>query len=312
MIVRAVARSLKNGRFAQRARLPCGRRDPRRMAAQGMMISYDGLVEKISLWLFSAIDGIWLMLRGAGTALIGKERTDGLTGRLGIRRFKNRYWRHRTTLPDGSRLVYRPFDKCVIDEIHKKKAYGGEGVFLPGQTVVDLGGHIGIFTLYAARRVGPQGRVVVCEPGVENLALLRKNVELNRFGQVSIHSCAVADRAGEAYFFTAANGVDNPVTDSLIGGAGRRRERVSVRTLDDILDEERLDRIDHLKIDVEGAEGLVLKGAPRSLMIASRIVIEVHAPAADPKEISATLEGLGFQIIALSDAPLVIEARRRS
>src|SRR6266699_2559349 len=70
----------------------------------------------------------------------------------------------------------------------------------PGDTFVDVGANIGLFTLIAARLVGPQGRVLSFEPTPETFARLTKNVQTNRLENVSCQQLALSDRAGEMEF----------------------------------------------------------------------------------------------------------------
>ena len=244
--------------------------------------------------------------------MVGRERFDRLVSAAGLREWKTRHWQSETTLPDGNRVIYRPHDQCFIDEIYSLRIYDQENAILPGQTVVDLGGHIGLFTLYASRKVGSRGRVVVCEPNPHNFALLKRNIGLNDLPHISAHHCAVAERDGEAEFYIPEGGADrdNPATSSLYSTQGRRAVKVPLRTLDGLMREEGIESIDHLKVDVEGAELDVLKGGEHCLKNTRRIVMEVHPPRVDPGALYAYLEERGFQIKELSKDPLIVEGRR--
>lgn len=232
-----------------------------------------------------------------------------LWGRL--RELKQRHWRFHRTLPDGSRLTFRDVDRCIIDEVYAQKAYGPVESIPPGGVVVDAGGHIGVFALWAAGRVGRSGRVLVFEPAPENLVLLRRNVDDNGLSQVAVFDCALSDREGRAELYLAP-GRGNPAANTLIASPDRKAVEVSLRTLDSIASEEKLSRIDLLKIDVEGAELRLLQGAPEALKTVRRVVMEIHPEKLDPGEVLEFLKAAGFRIDFLSQEAhsWLVDARR--
>lgn len=130
-----------------------------------------------------------------------------------------------------------------------------------GETFVDVGAHIGS-VIAEVRRHAPGARIIAVEAIPEKAARLR-----TRFSDVRVESCAVAEREATASFFVD---LDRSGYSSLARGAGRVREiEVPVRTLDGLIGE---DRADIVKIDVEGAELGVLRGAD-NLLSAHRPVI---------------------------------------
>ncbi len=260
--------------------------------------------------LSETLDRVWTSCRGGLGRLLGQERLGRLLDSLGLRGLKARTFLFERSLPDGNVILYRSRDQCVIEEIYAQGAYTRGGQIRPGAVVVDAGGHIGTFTLLAARLVGPTGRVVVCEPSPESAALLRSNVARNGLKQVTLHECALAEAAGRAQLFVAQNDADNPVADTLAPSAGRAPVEVALRTLDEIFAEDGLDRIDLLKIDVEGAELRVLAGGTKALAATRRVIMEVHPGRLDPQAVLERLQSLGFRPKTLSDRPMIVEADR--
>ena len=166
--------------------------------------------------------------------------------------------------------------------------------------------------MFAARRVAPGGRVLVFEPGPDNLEFLRENIRRNPGLPVRLFECALAEAPGEADLFLADPGTGNPAANTLLDSPGRRRVRVPVRTLDEVLAAEGVVRVDHLKIDVEGAELRVLAGAVKSLDRVRRVVLEIHEPRVSTAEVEAFLKARGFECRRLAPAggsPL-LEGRR--
>jgi FkbM family methyltransferase len=136
------------------------------------------------------------------------------------------------------------------------------GVLGPGMTVLDIGAHHGLYTLLAARRVGPNGRVVAFEPSPREQRKLALNVCLSRCVNVQIEHCALGSSDSEADFF---------IVDGMDTGCNSLRPpnvkeptklvQVPVRVLDACLKLRDIDRVDFIKMDVEGGELEVLKGA---------------------------------------------------
>lgn len=132
-------------------------------------------------------------------------------------------------------------------------------IIRPGDNVVDIGANIGFFTLLASRLCGAQGRVVSIEASPEIFEVLKHNVQINECANVSLHSCAVGAENGAIQFYLAPK--ENLGMGSLrpMHEDGVRKMVVPLRRLDDL---EMLPQpIKLIKIDVEGAEPLVLKGA---------------------------------------------------
>jgi FkbM family methyltransferase len=125
----------------------------------------------------------------------------------------------------------------------------------PGQLVVDVGASIGYYTLIFADLVGPQGKVYAFEPDPTNFALLRRNVRLNHHRNVVLERAAVADRSGQLTLYLAHENVgDHRIFDYY---GDRRGLSVPCLRLDDRLAGERIDLI---KLDIQGAEWSALRG----------------------------------------------------
>lgn len=138
-----------------------------------------------------------------------------------------------------------------------------------GGTFIDVGAHIGFHSLKAAQRVGPNGRVVSVEPNPATLRELRENVASSRVPQVAIEPVACSDRRARLELF--ASNRSNTGMASLSNrnaerdSAGSVAYQVDALPLDEIVARQGLSRVDVIKIDVEGAETLVLKGAAQTI-----------------------------------------------
>ena len=130
----------------------------------------------------------------------------------------------------------------------------------PGDCVIDLGANIGIFTLQASRLVGPEGRVYSFEPSPREFVRLLKHIELNGCTNVVPIASGVADSVRDEVFHLAWMG--NPGQNSLFAPPNVERSvRCSFGPLGSFIPEDLLSKVKLIKIDVEGAEVAVLKGA---------------------------------------------------
>jgi len=171
----------------------------------------------------------------------------------------------------------------------------------PGGVLVDVGANIGLFSLKGAHLVGGAGLVLAVEPGETSLARLSANLALNNLPQIRVVRAALSDHEGEMALFHIPLG-DDPQAFSLISGGGQvPSETVQVTTLDKLAETHGLTRLDCIKIDVEGAEPMVLSGARATLERFHPIVIfEINAPLAEAtggsSEAAGALTALGYRL----------------
>lgn len=184
-----------------------------------------------------------------------------------------------------------------------------------GMCVFDVGANIGYYTLLAARAVGPSGRVYAFEPEPHNFELLTRNVAENGFTNVRPVNAAVSNRAGvvRLHLDDANFGAHSFDPGSVRNSSGRSVEAETVQ-LDDFADEARAFAGVLVKVDVQGAEGLVVEGGRRLLALPKVTAFMEFWPEAlaraqaDAARVLADLENLGFRFEDI-ESP---EAKRRS
>jgi len=176
-----------------------------------------------------------------------------------------------------------------------------------GAVFLDVGAHIGIFTMKASRQVGPQGRAVAFEPNPETLAMLRDNVAANRMDNVTVEGIACTDKEQELTLYAAPvinTGASSLSQSNAAYGDGQapRPFQVRGRPIDDVVRELNLTHVDAIKIDVEGAELQVLRGAVETLKrFHPKIVIEI-VPAqlasfhTTPEEVASLIKSTGYNM----------------
>jgi FkbM family methyltransferase len=177
--------------------------------------------------------------------------------------FPRAYWQ---------RLMGLPFGRYVASTLET------------GQVFLDIGANVGFYSLFAAQRVGPTGRVFSFEPDPMTFESLDRSVKRNGFGWVSCVNAALSDREAEMPFFTVSDGSAHSLVPEIERRAGRYSGKVPVRVtrLDDLTREGTVlpPRIDLIKIDVEGEEPRTVAGMRATLerFAYPRVWAEVRGP----------------------------------
>jgi FkbM family methyltransferase len=132
------------------------------------------------------------------------------------------------------------------------------GHLTPGAVFVDIGANIGFYSLQARKRVGPEGRVVAFEPNPDTVKKLKRNLQLNGM-EIELFEAALSNRV-EVVTLYSPEGCHGETSMRHCGGRQVSEKQVPAVRLDDVFPRD-IDRIDFLKIDVEGAEAMVFEGA---------------------------------------------------
>jgi len=164
----------------------------------------------------------------------------------------------------------------------------------PGMVAMDIGANIGIYSLLIAKYVGASGSVHAFEPTPRTFEQLCANYELNGFTCVQLNQLAVADKSGTSTFYLYNQcGMNSMRRQDWVG---KPLEQIVVETisLDEYVLAKNLQRVDLLKIDVEGAELTVFKGA-RSLLCS------LNPPVVVCEFADKTTRNFGYQTASLRD-----------
>jgi FkbM family methyltransferase len=177
-----------------------------------------------------------------------------------------------------------------------------------GATFVDVGANVGVFTILAGWLVGPDGRVLALEPSPRVFPYLEHNVRRNGLENVRLRQCAALDHDGTSVSFYEA-----PAQHFGMGALAPQFDGqptpVPGRTLDSLLEDEEIERVDLLKVDVEGFEADVFRGARRLLTSGRPPVIvfefrdwaEERVPGGRPGDAQRLLMDWGFRVVRLAD-----------
>lgn len=136
-------------------------------------------------------------------------------------------------------------------------------ILKPGDTVIDIGANVGVHTVLFSKLVGPSGRVHAIEASPTIFERLKKNLARNRADNVVAHSVAVLDKPQRVSVFLHESSNDGSTT--VIESEALRRETtlettIEAKPLDQIIDQADFRQAKLIKIDVEGAEWLVIQG----------------------------------------------------
>jgi FkbM family methyltransferase len=251
----------------------------------------------------------------------GRYRAMNLVGRRSTRAFWGR-------MPaDAGGLLFRcDLRDLIMREVCFTGRYEPQETALlkallgPGLTFVDVGANWGYFSLFAAHLVGPAGRVVSVEADPRACAVVRVNVAANALGHVTVIGAAASDVPGTLLFTTYGDRSDDSanfgVALTSTHGASSPAFAIDARTLDSVLDDATLDRIDLLKMDIEGAECRAVAGLHRRLAAGKidRIILELHpeyleAQGSAAEALMAVLRAHGYQAWHIDHSP---ETHRRA
>lgn len=193
----------------------------------------------------------------------------------------------------------------------------------PDWTILDIGASIGYYTILAANKAS-KGVVVAVEPHPQIVEVLQRNVELHQLKNVRVVKCALSGpNSGEKVSMTEGGGrggseiiqqrapwpvrlmrsikdgsIVNKVARRIKPGPAPQKFEAKAQTLDDLIESLRLQRVDLLKMDIQGAEYEVLLGATKTLKdFRPILLVELHdRDNWSPETLQETVTGYGYKI----------------
>jgi FkbM family methyltransferase len=249
------------------------------------------------------------------TMLLKAER---LLGNRGFGRIPGVQWFKRTLLRattpkqriirqvDGFRMYLNPADSGVSREILGAGGYEEFELSLfraalrPGMVLMDVGANIGYYSLAAASQTQDEATIYAFEPEPQVLASLHDNIALNSFKSILPFDRALADKRGVLRL-----NVDqaNMGKHSLVQADGGNSRQIEIQTLtmDEFVREHGITRVDLIKLDVEGAEGMVLAGARDTIAKFGPVIFMEYTPdwlvraGTDTQRLFADFTALGYR-----------------
>lgn len=221
------------------------------------------------------------------------------------------------TTVDGSTFYLHPNDNYLTQSIVRNGEYEPtetqlvRQILKEGDVFIDVGANIGWYTIHASKLVGSRGHIFAFEPEPTNLQLLRKNIEVNGLGNVTVDERGLSNAAGSFKLFLEK---DNLGMHSLVmEHGGQRYINVNTIRFDDYWGDR--GEIKLVKIDTEGAEGMILDGMSETLKKQKNLeLIFEFAPyrlvksGYDPDKLLSDLYKLGYKASLIDeDSRTVIE-----
>lgn len=176
----------------------------------------------------------------------------------------------------------------------------------PGMTVIDIGANIGLYTIIAASKVTPSGKVIAYEPEPHNFLLLKENIKINNFKNVTAIEEGISDTTTVQSFFLTP---ENKGTHSLIDNR-ETNDSITIKTttLDESLKKQNISHVDLIKIDIEGIEIIALPQMKNAILANPNLILitEIYPQAIrrlgrQPIEYLEKLCELGFSLSIIEE-----------
>jgi FkbM family methyltransferase len=272
-----------------------------------LLIKYGSGLNPKDKILFSILKMYYIGLR-VKTSLIAKKNRKNILPKIDFKDLMAKFVGNNNMIVcEVSKYGYKSycrtwnyFNDLVIMTIHEDDMLE---LFNPseGDIVVDIGAYLGRYTLTSSRRVGEYGKVIAIEADPSHYEMLNKNIKLNKMSNVIAINCMVGSKDTHIKYQEL---LGRDIHESEINQFGTNK--IHINSLDNLLIKERgINRVNWIKIDVEGAELEVLKGAHNILTNSKRIKlqIEIHGISHLYKPIIELLNSYNFKITFEKDEP---------
>ena len=243
---------------------------------------------------------ILALTRRCGAGWLGKRRAFFLRS-LAVRALRGRPLDVEAL---GAKMRLYPYNNVCEKRILFTPQYfdGAERALIESQlrddfTFIDIGANIGGYALSIASKAGPRARILAIEPQPEIFERLTYNISQNPFGNIKAIACAIADKDGEITLFIDRNNRGETSMRIVTPDARGGQLRVAAKTLVTLCAEEKYARLDAIKLDVEGAEDLILepffRTAPQSLW--PRLLLMEYSHDRWATDLGALLRDRGYR-----------------
>lgn len=219
----------------------------------------------------------------------------------------------------GTKMYLNPDDSVISKFLNlhlyweKEESEFFKNQINDGMKVVDIGANIGYFTLLFSKWVGQNGKVYSFEPELSNFDLLKKNINANNFSNIIFHKKAISNYDGDVSLYLSEKNIgDHRLFNfqALNDNYSRKSIKVECSKLDSIISEK--DKIDLIKMDIQGAEFLALDGMQETLNKNRDILLltefwpyAIEKSGHSPEEFLEKLKQFSFEIFVFDNNKLI-------
>ncbi len=201
--------------------------------------------------------------------------------------------------PNGIDYIIEPYEELETEMIRKN--------LKKGDTFLDIGAGIGCYTVIASKIVGDEGKVIAFEPDPQYFEFIQKNLKENKCDNVLLFQKAVLNRTGKTKFYLREKIGDNRVEEVnyFLAGDFKVRDCIEVETikLDELLNE----RIDFIKMDIEGSQYLALEGMMNLIRKNPQVKMITELPDYKKLGFLKLLKEMGFKIYEINTTTKQLE-----
>lgn len=184
----------------------------------------------------------------------------------------------------------------ILEEVFVNRVYADYFPFYQQAVVVDIGAHFGFFSIFASKNLAPESRIIAIEPARANFERIETNARMNGLSNIEPANAAILDNEGFVDLY-----MDRAENHSIFGKSGSAKVSVEAMTLESLFLYHKLQQIDFLKLDCEGAEYPILLNTPDAVFESIKTIsLEFH----DLKDKRYTglilinrLKALGYKIV---------------
>ncbi len=182
-------------------------------------------------------------------------------------------------------------EKFLSNPFYSEGFYMNERCFFSaGDSVIDMGANVGFFTIPASKLVGLAGKVYSFEPVTEASDILKNNMLINSCSNIQLVNSALGSINSEVSLNVDASNLFESSSVVIEPSNNNFKRTVNQLTLDEFITQEKIDKVDFIKVDIEGAERDMLKGAEITIKrFKPRIAIRIYHLPDDPSVIEDIL-----------------------
>ena len=147
----------------------------------------------------------------------------------------------------------------ILSDIFEGREYSDYFPFYKKVTIIDIGAHYAYFSIFANKNTNNQSTIFAIEPSIMNFEKMTSNINKNKIENIIGLNCALGTKNENATLYLGNTSNNSLISDYSLLKKEKSIEKIEIKTLDTIISENKIDKIDFLKMDCEGSEYLILE-----------------------------------------------------